>query len=1216
MIAPPEVLTRVEPGCSTGSFAEPVTRTKRKKYLLERMVKRLLLSAVMACLLLLNLAPLHAQFETASVLGYVRDSSGAFVQGATVSLINQETKAEVTAKTNAQGAYEFTDVKIGQYQVTAQATGFDISTTSNFTVTVNAHQRVDVGLKIGSNETVTVDATAAVLETDSSERGQVIGTREVENLPLNGRAYADLAALVPGVRRNILENSTDASRDASFNVNGQRSEFNNFLLDGLDNNAYGTSNQGFSNQAIPPSPDAINEFKVETDNYSAEYGRSAGAVINVSIRSGSNKFHGKAYDYLRNTVFNAIGPFTPPNNPLTGKPQKPILIRNQFGGTFGGPIWKDHTFFFADYEGTRQVQHSPTSATVPLPDQNGTSALAIANGGYTFRTAPNAQGNTLPVQLINPLTGQQYSNGIIPFSDPSVSSFAKGVLAALPQVNVPGNPYTNNYASLPSDTLVDNKFDVRVDQTFGPRNTAFVRYSQHHGVIASPPNIQGPAGGNSNGTVNIFNQQIAGGETHTFNQNSILDARFAFTRTDGAKGPYGATLTSLETGIPGLPTNPLVVRSLNVQSVSQFSQFGNQGSNPQFQNPYVFNPKINYTRIIGRSTYKVGYEYQAIFTTIDDFNPVYGQDTYNGGFSYGLTGATASTLNAADPGTKEGVAVADFLFGARDSYQLNNFVLVHLNQRMHYFYLQDDVRVNSRLTVNAGLRYELVTPQWESNNLLANYNPSTQSLITASPGSLFNRALVHTPKLDFAPRVGLAYSLDSKTVVRAGYGLSFAQVNREGGENLLVYNLPAIVNTNIIQAPQFALSGIIGTQTPLATCTAAQAGAPFSSANPTPCFRTSTQGYPTGLADPANVTAASNLSTEARYIPPTNPTGYVESYHLTVQRQLGPSTTFEASYVGEHGVKIEVLADLNQAAPNAVTATCNTTVNSGCLTLAQRRPIQSFTTIEESLPAGVLFYNGLQTKLEHRTGHGLYLLNSFTYSRAEDNASGHLDTPDGDNSRINLANVRGEIGPSAYNQPFNDILSIVYDLPFGKGRTFGNSAPLLMQEALGGWQVTAINSASSGLPFNITYSPNSFQQTSPLLVQRPNVVGNLVVPKAKRVKFNGNQDIATLQNPVFGLTGNASISLPTVNQPYGNGGRNSGQFDSYYNLDLGLHKAFALYPEGTSFDFRVEAFNILNQTNYAFPQSSYSPNSTSFGVVAAGSTFPARVLQFAGKIIF
>lgn len=1174
-------------------------------------MKRIFFAVLAACLFAAMPIALYAQFETASVLGYVRDSSGAVVSGATVSLVNLETKTQVTAQTNPQGAYQFTDVKIGQYQITAQASGFDTSTTQAFTVAVNAHQRVDVALKIGSNsETVTVDAAAALLETDSSERGQVIATREVENLPLNGRAYADLAALVPGVRRNTLENSTDSSRDASFNVNGQRSEFNNFLLDGLDNNAYGTSNQGFSNQAIPPSPDAIDEFRVETDNYSAEYGRSAGAVINVSIRSGTNNFHGKAYDYLRNTVFNAIGPFMPPTNPLTGKPQKPILIRNQFGGTFGGPIWKDHTFFFADYEGTRQVVHAFNSATVPTANQLGISSLAKANGGYTFVRASGAAEGTAPVPLRNPLTGQSYANGVIPFNDPSVSSFAKGVLAALPTPNVPGNPFTNNYASLPSDTLSDDKGDVRVDQTFGSKMTAFARYSEHSGRILSPPNIQGPAGGNANGFVHIFNRQIAGGVTRTFNQNSILDARFAYTHTDGGKSPYGASLPSLMAGIPGLPTDPRVVRSLNAQSVNTYSQFGNQGSNPQFQNPSVYNPKVNYTKIVGRHTYKMGYEYQSIFTEIDDFNPTFGQDTYNGGFSY--AGASAATLSAADPGTREAATLADFLFGARSAYQLNNFVIVHLNQRMHYLYLQDDIRVNSRLTVNAGLRYELVTPQWESNNLLSNFDPGSASLITASGGSLYNRALVHTPKLDFAPRLGLAYSLDPKTVIRAGYGINYAQFNREGGENLLVYNLPNIVNTNVNQIPNQANPGIVGTAKTEAPCTSAQLGTAYDPSNPTPCFRTTIQGYPTSFTSPSIVTAASNANTQARYIPKNIPTGYVQSWHLTAQRQLGPSTTFELSYVGEHGVKIQVLADYNQANANPVTATCNATVTSGCVNLLnqnQGRPLKTFTTIEESLPAGFLSYNALQAKLEHRYGYGLYLLNSFTYSRAIDNASGHLDTPNGDNSRINLANPQGEIGPSAYNQPVNDILSIVYDLPYGKGRMFGSGAPFLMQEVLGGWQITAINSASSGQPVNIRYSPTSNQSVSTILNQRPNQISNAaVLPKSQRRRVNANQGITTLSLAAF--------SLPDQNHPYGTAGRNSVRFDPFYNLDIGLHKNFPLYPEGVSFDFRAEAFNILNQTNYAFPSSSFSPTSTSFGVVTAATTFPSRILQFAGKIIF
>ncbi len=1161
---------------------------------------------------LLACSPAIAQFETASVLGYVRDSAGALVPNAQVTLTNQNTEQKVLLKTNREGAFEFTDVKVGQYRVTAQAPGFNTADTALFTVQVNARQRIDMTLQAGAAETVTVTGAAALLNTDDSERGQVIGTREVENLPLNGRAYADLAALVPGVRRNALENGTDSSRDASFNVNGQRSEFNNFLLDGLDNNAYGTSNQGFSNQAIQPSPDAISEFNVETDNYSAEYGRSAGAVINVSIRSGTNQFHGKAYDYLRNTVFNAIGPFTPPTDRATGQSQKPILIRNQFGATFGGPVWKNHTFFFADYEGTRQIVHSVMQATVPTANQAGTSALAQANGGYTFLSSVSGAESGTPVPLANPLTGQSYANGVIPFGDPSVSAFAKGVLAALPAPNVPGNPFANNYASLPADTINDDKGDVRVDQTFSTKTTAFARYSERQTEILSPPNIQGPAGGNSNGNVKIFNQQIAGGLTRFLTQNAILDARFAFTRTDGGKFPYGQTLASLMAGIPGLPTDPTVARSLNVQNVGNYSQFGNQGSNPQFQNPYIYNPKVNGTLLHGRNSFKLGYEYQAIFTTIDDFNPTYGQSTYTGNFSY--TGASANTLNAADPGTKEAVSLADFLFGAQNSYQLNNFQVVHLNQRMHFLYFQDDVRVNSRLTVNAGLRYELVTPQWESGNLLANFDPGTNSLIQAKSGSLYDRALVHTPKLDFAPRIGFAYSADPKTVIRAGYGVNFAQFNREGGENLLVYNLPNIVNTNVNQSPQFGNPGILGTAPKLPVCDAAQVAAPYNPANPSPCFRTTVQGFPVGLTSPSVVTAASNANTQARYIPSDLPTGYVQAWHLTVQRQITGSSTFEVSYVGEHGVKLQVLADYNQANANAATATCNTSTTTGCVNLLSGnagRPLKAFTTIEETLPAGFLSYNALQTKFEHRTSHGLYLLNSFTWSRALDNASGHLDTNSGDNSRINLANPLGERGVSGYNQPLNETLSVVYDLPYGKGRSFGQSAPFIVQELLGGWQVTAIENADSGQPVNVTYAPNSFQQVSTILNQRPNQIHGVdaVIPKSQRTRTPGNQGINTLRLTAF--------SLPDVNHPYGNAARNSVRLDPYYDLDLGLHKQFPFNFENTVLDFRAEAFNVLNQTNYGFPGSaSFSPTSTSFGVVTASTTLPARVLQFAAKIIF
>ncbi len=272
--------------------------------------------------------------------------------------------------------------------------------------------------------------------------------------------------------------------------------------------------------------------------------------------------------------------------------------------------------------------------------------------------------------------------------------------------------------------------------------------------------------------------------------------------------------------------------------------------------------------------------------------------------------------------------------------------------------------------------------------------------------------------------------------------------------------------------------------------------------------------------------------------------------------------------------------------------------------------MKTFTTIEETLPAGYLSYNALQTKLEHRSGHGLYLLNSFTWSHAIDNAGGHLDANNGDNSRINLLNGGiGERGNSGYNQPLNETLTIVYDLPFGKNRQFGSGAPRWMQETLGGWQVTAIENAQSGQPINVTYSPNGFQQLSTILNQRPNQLSKAtVIPKSKRVKGAGNLTITALDLTAF--------SLPDVNHPYGSAGRNTVRFDPYYDTDLGLHKQFGIYPEGTTFDFRVEAFNIFNQTNYAVASSNISSGLSGFGVVNASSTFPARVLQFAGKIIF
>ncbi len=308
-------------------------------------------SIVCMLLLLLTLGmwnEAYAQFDSGAVLGNIKDPTGATINAATVELLDVAKGVKVVRQTDSSGGYEFDSVQPGEYTISVTAPSFQNSKTDVFRVNVGARQRVDLSLKLGmESDTVTVSGAAVQLETDTSDRGQTVQGTEAILLPLNGRSYADLAQLVPGVRRSLIATvASNPPRDASYNVNGLNSMDNNFTLDGIDNNGYQEANQGYSNEAVIPSPDSLQEFKVQTDNYSAEYGRSGGAIVNATTRSGTSTFHGGAYDYLRNTVLNAFGPFY-------GTGVKPTLVQNQFGGTFGGPIRKDRLFFFVDYEGLR-----------------------------------------------------------------------------------------------------------------------------------------------------------------------------------------------------------------------------------------------------------------------------------------------------------------------------------------------------------------------------------------------------------------------------------------------------------------------------------------------------------------------------------------------------------------------------------------------------------------------------------------------------------------------------------------------------------------------------------------------------------------------------------------------------------------------------------------------------------------------------------------------
>src|SRR5688572_24497115 len=711
--------------------------------------------------MLLLAVPAWAQFETATVVGTVRDSSGAVVPAAKVTLTNTQTGVALERISDANGNYEFFTVRIGAYVVTAEKTGFSIALVDNVQVTVGARQRVDLNMAVGQlTETVQVSSSAVLLQTDSSDRSQVITAEQTKALPLNGREYSALALLSPGVRLSALNTGGFTPREGSFNVNGLRSTANNFLIDGVDNNAYGTSNQGFSNQVMQPAPDAVGEFKVVTNNMSAEYGRSAGATINVAYASGTNQFKGSAWEFFRDERLNATGAF----KPVTGV--KPPLTRNQFGFVFGGPIVANRAFFFVDYEGFRQTRENVAFSTIPNMQQR--------------------QG-ILAVDIRDPRTGALYPAGTpIP-----MTPFAARVLQGLPEPT--SAAAANNYETLQQFRNHNDKYSAKFDVQLTPQLRSFARVGYRDVDIFDQPPIPLPSGGSGNGFTYVQNLQIATGMTWAPTDDQLLELRFGFSRTKAGKNPpaLGSPGAEVDYGINGLPTDPRVSGGLPAQLIRGFSDLGRQATNPQWQFPTAFNPKINYTRTFGRHSVKTGVEYQHVRTEVQDVNPLYGRDEYAGRFS--RPPGSTSTASAYD--------LADFMLGLRSRYALTNFFIANLRQNLYFGYVQDDFKVNSKLTLNLGLRYEYATPQWEADNNLTNFDPATRTMIRASDGSIEDRALVNPDRNNFGPRLGFAFSADDKTVVRGGFGVGFIHFHRAGGGNVLPINGPQVINAIVNQTP-------------------------------------------------------------------------------------------------------------------------------------------------------------------------------------------------------------------------------------------------------------------------------------------------------------------------------------------------------------------------------------------------------------------------------
>jgi len=1154
-------------------------------------------SAITVALLLAGSSPLLAQYENGSVLGTIRDPSRAPIAHAQVTVTNTATSIRTQAQTNDVGEYDVPQLRAGVYSVSATAPGFSDAVAQNITVNVGNRQRIDLALAVGSAQSsVEVSDVALQLETDQSQRDQVITNYQSEALPLVTRNYSDLLGLVTGVRQAPSAATTTSInslvRAGAYNVNGQRSVFNNFLLDGIDNNSYGESNQGFDNQIIAVPPDSVSQFSVVTNNESAEYGRSSGATINVASASGSNRFHAALYEFFRNTDLNAAGFFKPNLVSNTGKVTpfvKPTFNRNQFGVNVGGPILQDKLFFFLDYEGFRQVLKPLSVLTLPTQNEiNGILAVAVRNP-LTGTVYPAS--TPIPGSAINPL-----SQGIL-------SSFKQ--IPALPVSGLAGSGLnSNDYAAEVPFTDNADKGDVRLDYQQNASNSWFLRVSDRKENGVNFPAIPLPLDGQTNGAIRVLDQQVALGYTHLFGGTRVLDARLGLSRTKAGK--YSLSIGDNAFAIPGLPSNPVVSGGLPSTAITNFTAFGRQNTNPQWQNPALLDPKVNYTWVKGNHSLKFGFEYEHLWEAVNDNNPLYGSFTFGGGYS-----AVPGTAVAPD------TYWADFLFGTTSSYSLANYFVAHLRQTLLSAYTQDDWRVSPKLTLNLGLRWEYGSPYSEQHDYISNFDPITQTVLTVSPGAvagngiapvsaggIYGHTLVDPDLADFAPRVGFAYAVDAKTALRGSFGTSYVHYTRAGSGDILGINAP--------QAQFATVTQIVPSLTN--HCNPLPAQIVAVGATTPSCYTTADQGFPSALATTFNK-ATDNVT----YIPRNTRDSYVESYFLSIQRQLAKNILLDVGYVGNHGLKLQGFLNANQKDPANNFA----------------RPYGNWPSdITEALNEFSSNYNSLQVRYEQRMTGGLTLLNSFTWEHSLDNASASLEgnTP----SPQNGYNIAGDYAQSDYNLPIIDVTSLIYELPFGHGRQFLQSSNGFVDTVLGGWQVSAINTAQAGTPFNITYTPNSATAASQQIAAtyrganeyRPNRVPGKPLTQGRSVRAPNTGYVQYLNLSALTLPATRN-SAGQLLSPFGNLSRNPARTPAFYETDFDLNKRFNTPIESLKVEFRAELYNLFNHTNLFLPSNpglggALQPFNTA-GVGSAGtptsggsvtSTFEPRIVQFALKLLY